>query len=72
MGLALLKQQKLGWEIAVSLLIKFAIIYFLWWMFFSDPIDKHLTGSDIANVLFGSATEETADTANPSINPKEK
>ena len=40
-------------EIIVVLLIKLVFIYALWFVFFSDPIDKQLSKKDLGHVLFG-------------------
>jgi len=72
MQLTILKRQKLGWEISISLLLKFAIIFFLWWIFFSDPVDEDLTGPDVGNVLFGKVVNKPVDTANQSLITREK
>ena len=59
MALTINKRHKFGWEITLALVIKVAAIYFLWWLFFSQPLDKELTGAQVGNTLFGNTRQET-------------
>jgi len=52
-------RQKLGWELSAALLFKIAVLYFLWLMFFSAPIDDDLTGTDVGLVIFGTTNVES-------------
>jgi len=73
MAIALTPKPRLRREIVVTLLVKFAVIYALWYLFFSEPVDKNLEAPQVADTLFGSApvTSPPADDAvmNPVINP---
>ena len=40
-------------EIIAVLLIKIALIYGLWWAFFSTPMDKDLTDIDVSTAFLG-------------------
>ncbi|MGR9074013.1 MAG: cytochrome oxidase putative small subunit CydP [Gammaproteobacteria bacterium] len=40
-------------EILLILLVKLVLIYGIWLVFFSRPIDKHLTGDDVGRYLLG-------------------
>ncbi len=44
---------RLAVDITVTLVIKLILIYVLWYAFFSEPIDEHLTGQTVGDVLFG-------------------
>lgn len=49
------KRVVLWQEILVVLSVKMALIFTLWWFFFSNPLDKNLQPSDIHSHLFNSA-----------------
>ena len=55
---AMQHRQKLGWEISAALVIKIAVLYLLWLMFFSTPIDDDLTGTEVGLVIFGTTNVE--------------
>jgi len=46
------KRIALWQEISVVMLIKIALIFALWWLFFSTPLDRTLNASDIHSHLF--------------------
>jgi hypothetical protein len=79
MAFALDHKPRLRREIVITLLVKFAVIYALWYLFFSEPVDENLEAPQVADTLFGSApvTSPPADDAvmnpviNPVINPEE-
>lgn len=48
------KRYSLWQEISVVLLVKMALIFAIWWLFFSNPVDKNLQPSDIGSHLFKS------------------
>ncbi len=39
-------------EISLILLIKIVLLYGLWWAFFSQPLDEHLTYEAVGNAWF--------------------
>ena len=51
-----LLNQSLAREITVILLIKFFLIFVLWWAFFSKPTDKTLTPEQVSHVLLSSGS----------------
>ena len=55
-------KQKLWREITITLVLKIVLIYVLWWIFFSAPLDEHLTGSHVGDFLFGDPVGPSADT----------
>jgi hypothetical protein len=45
-------------EIVLALALKAAVIYGLWYAFFSEPVDDGLTGTQVGNVLFDTPRTE--------------
>ena len=50
-------------EIILTLMIKVIVIFALWYAFFSDPVDKTLTDSQVGNILFGTPQSNNASPA---------
>jgi hypothetical protein len=48
------KRLYLWQEILVILSLKLALIFALWWLFFSDPLDEKLQSADVSSHLFNS------------------
>lgn len=76
MAISLTSKPRLRREIIITLLVKFTVIYALWYLFFSEPVDENLEAPQVADALFGSAPVSSplaADSViNPVPNPKEK
>jgi hypothetical protein len=72
MSLAVTRKPCLRREIVVTLLIKFAVIYALWYLFFSEPVDENLDTPQVADTLFGASPATPPPAANSVIHPKEK
>jgi hypothetical protein len=45
-------------EIVLALVVKIAVIYALWYAFFSEPVDDSLTGAQVGHAVFGAAPTE--------------
>jgi hypothetical protein len=43
----------LAWEITLTLVIKFSLIYIIWLLFFSHPVEKSLDIRQVGNAIFG-------------------
>jgi hypothetical protein len=65
-----LKRPNLAREITITLVVKVMVIYALWLVFFSQPVDDTLTGSEVAKT-FLNATED-APVSGASLNTKPK
>lgn len=48
------KRLSLPQEILLMLIIKLSLLYLIWFLFFSHPIDKKLTAPDLSSHLFNS------------------
>jgi hypothetical protein len=72
MAIALRHKNRLRREIVVALLVKFAVIYALWYAFFSQPVDEHLAAPQVAATLFGHAPATSQPSVTSVINTKEK
>jgi len=42
-------------ELVIALALKFAAIFVLWWLFFSNPVDEHLTEAQVGATVFDAA-----------------
>ena len=69
MSLAVTHKPRLRREIVVTLLVKFAVIYALWYLFFSEPVDENLEAPQVGDTLFGSAPVTSPSAAHSAINP---
>jgi len=47
------RDNPLAKEITVVLLIKICLIFGLWYAFFSQPLDRHLTDRGVSAVILG-------------------
>lgn len=47
-------------ELALTLIIKSVALYLIWWTWFHDPRDVHLTDGDIHSALFSATPAPTA------------
>jgi hypothetical protein len=63
-GRMLHRRDALRREIVLALTLKAAVIYGLWYAFFSEPVDDGLTGTQVGNVLFDTSRTE------PQIDPR--
>lgn len=72
MAVNLLHKPYLRRELIVTLAVKFVVIFIIWFVFFSEPLDKQLDGPQVADVLFGGAPAESPHSVNSVINLKEK
>lgn len=50
----MLKRLSLSREIVLMLVVKLSLLYLIWLLFFSHPIDNRLTAPDLSNHLFNS------------------
>ena len=64
------KKPTLAREITLTLILKFALIYVIWWWFFSNPIDEHLDDTQVQSVIFGELPAALP-TATPNRKPTE-
>ena len=69
MAVALTHKPRLRREIVVTLLVKFAVIYALWYLFFSEPVDENLEAPQVADTLFGSAPVTSPPAVDSVIHP---
>jgi hypothetical protein len=69
MTLAITHKPRLRREIVLTLLVKFAVIYALWFLFFSEPVDKNLQAPQVADTLFGSASVTSSPVVDAVIRP---
>lgn len=72
MAASLLPKPYLRRELIVTLAVKFIVIFIIWLVFFSEPVDKQLDGPQVADVLFGATPAESPHSVNSVINRKEK
>lgn len=54
-------------EVTLTLILKFALLYLLWWMCFSHPVSKQLARPQYAQRLLGDASVSSKTTADTSI-----
>jgi hypothetical protein len=60
---AKIQRNSLRREITVVLLVKLALLFAIWFAFFSHPLDRSLTGHDVSRVLVGSGADSPAPNA---------
>lgn len=66
----ILKRRSLAKEITLALMLKALVIYALWSVFFSQPLDDNLSGPEVGKVLFGRTAEPSPPVSVPMFNPE--